>query len=168
MTVEKKAINAEILDGLLAGYKKPEDLIGGNGLLKQLTKPLVERGLDAEMAEHLGHGRHEPVANPAGNTRNGKSRKTLRRQDPVALRTRHDGARDSGTLGRDVRRRGLADADFVGHRCGDGRGQSLARPAARHPVSGGLSRLHPRQGPRRRRGAGQGGVQDIFIACVDG
>lgn len=73
MTVSK-----EVLDGLLAEYKKPEDLIGENGLLKQLTKALVERALQAEMAEHLGHGKHEPVANPAGNTRNGKSRKTLK------------------------------------------------------------------------------------------
>ncbi len=73
MTVRK-----EVLDGLLADYKKPEDLIGENGLLKQLTKALVERALQAEMAEHLGHGKHEAVANPAGNTRNGKSRKTLK------------------------------------------------------------------------------------------
>ena len=73
MTVSK-----EILDGLLADYKKPEDLIGENGLLKQLTKLLVERALEAEMAEHLGHGRHEPVANPAGNARNGKSKNTLK------------------------------------------------------------------------------------------
>lgn len=78
MTVEKQAISTQVLDGLLADYKKPEDLIGENGLLKQLTKLLVERALAAEMAEHLGHGKHEPVANPAGNTRNGKSRKTLK------------------------------------------------------------------------------------------
>ena len=38
---------------------------------------MVERALQAEMAAHLGHGKHEPVANPAGNTRNGTSRKTL-------------------------------------------------------------------------------------------
>ena len=30
------------------------------------------------MAEHLGHGKHEPVANPAGNARNGRSKKTLK------------------------------------------------------------------------------------------
>jgi hypothetical protein len=53
-------------------------LIGENGLLKQLTKKLVERALEAEMAEHLGHARHEPIANPTGNTRNGKSKKTSR------------------------------------------------------------------------------------------
>jgi putative transposase len=67
-----------LLDSLLADYRKPEDLIGENGLLKQLTKLLVEKALEAEMADHLGHGKNEPVENAAGNTRNGKSRKTLK------------------------------------------------------------------------------------------
>lgn len=78
MTAPPKALPTDLIDGLLAGYQKPEDLIGENGLLKQLTKALVERALEAEMAEHLGHARNEPVANPAGNTRNGKSKKTLK------------------------------------------------------------------------------------------
>ncbi len=77
MTVSK-ALPNDLIDGLLANYKKPEDLIGENGLLKQLTKALVERALEAEMAEHLGHDKHEPVKNATGNTRNGKSRKTLK------------------------------------------------------------------------------------------
>jgi pimeloyl-ACP methyl ester carboxylesterase len=38
-----------------ANYKKPEELIGENGLLEQLTKLLVERAPDTEMAEHLGN-----------------------------------------------------------------------------------------------------------------
>ena len=46
--------------------------------LKQLTKLLVEKALDAELTEHLGHGKNELVANAGGNTRNGKSRKTLK------------------------------------------------------------------------------------------
>lgn len=71
-------VSNELIDRLLADYKKPEDLIGENGLLKQLTKRLVERALEVEMAEHLGHGKNEPVANPRGNTRNGKSKKTLK------------------------------------------------------------------------------------------
>ena len=78
MSTKKHAVPEELLAGLLADYKKPEDLIGQNGLLKQLTKLLVEKALDAELAEHLGHGKNEPVANDAGNTRNGKSRKTLK------------------------------------------------------------------------------------------
>ncbi len=78
MTVPKKPLPAEIIDGLLAEYKKPEDLIGENGLLKQLTKALVERALQAEMTEHLGHGKNKPVENDAGNVRNGRSQKTLK------------------------------------------------------------------------------------------
>jgi len=78
MTVDKKPLPQDLIDQLLANYKKPEDLIGEDGLLKQLTKALVERALAAEMAEHLGHGKNEPVENVAGNTRNGKSKKTLK------------------------------------------------------------------------------------------
>ena len=73
-----KALPNDLIDGLLANYQKPEDLIGENGLLKQLTKALVERALEAEMAEHLGHDKHAPVSNATGNARNGKSRKTLK------------------------------------------------------------------------------------------
>lgn len=78
MSKLKHDVPEELLASLLANYKKPEDLIGENGLLKRLTKMLVERALDAEMTEHLGHGKNEPVANPVGNTRNGRSRKTLK------------------------------------------------------------------------------------------
>lgn len=78
MTVDQKPLPPDLIDALLANYKKPEDLIGEDGLLKQLTKALVERALAAEMAEHLGHGKNEPVENAAGNTRNGKSKKTLK------------------------------------------------------------------------------------------
>ena len=55
MTTPKHEVPEELLSSLLASYKKPEDLIGENGLLKQLTKLLVEKALDAEMTEHLGH-----------------------------------------------------------------------------------------------------------------
>ncbi len=78
MTTKKHEVPQELLAGLLADYKRPEDLIGENGLLKQLTKLLVEKALDVELTEHLGHERHEAVANTRGNTRNGKSRKTLK------------------------------------------------------------------------------------------
>jgi putative transposase len=47
------AIEKEILDRLLADYKNPEDLTGENGVLRQLTKALMERALEAEMATHL-------------------------------------------------------------------------------------------------------------------
>ena len=78
MSTKRHEVPEALLTGLLADYQKPEDLIGENGLLKELTKLLVEKALEAEMAAHLGHGKHEPVINAAGNTRNGKSRKTLK------------------------------------------------------------------------------------------
>ena len=38
-----KDLPNDLIDELLKGYQKPEDLIGENGLLKQLTRALVER-----------------------------------------------------------------------------------------------------------------------------
>ena len=64
-------VTNELIDSLLADYKKPGDLIGENGRLKLLIKKLVELALQAEMAEHLGHAKNETLANPAANTRNG-------------------------------------------------------------------------------------------------
>ena len=37
-------INPKLIDELLAGYKKPEDIIGENGLLKQITKAIFWNG----------------------------------------------------------------------------------------------------------------------------
>ncbi len=51
MSTKKHEVPEDLLAGLLSNYKKPEDLIGENGLLKQLTKLLVEKALDAELAE---------------------------------------------------------------------------------------------------------------------
>lgn len=62
-----------LLSALLADYKKPEDLIGENGLLKQLTKAVVEKALQVELTEHLGHESHETITNGARNSRNGSS-----------------------------------------------------------------------------------------------
>ncbi len=85
MTVVKRNKRAKpdpellkLADSLLANYKKPEDLIGENGLLKQLTKMLVERALEVEMTDHLGHDKSGTVSNDSANTRNGHSAKTLK------------------------------------------------------------------------------------------
>jgi len=48
------ALDNKLIDQLLADYKRPEDIIGENGLPKQLTKAILERALGAEMTEHLG------------------------------------------------------------------------------------------------------------------
>src|SRR5262249_37031663 len=72
------ALDKDLLDKLIEGYKKPEDLIGENGLLKQLTKALVERAMDAELTHHLGYKKNDPEGRGSGNSRNGKSRKKLK------------------------------------------------------------------------------------------
>ena len=71
-------IDNELIDDLLKDYKKPEDLIGENGLLKQLTKRLLERAMAAELTSHVGYEKHDPLGNNSGNSRNGKSGKTLK------------------------------------------------------------------------------------------
>jgi putative transposase len=71
-------IDNELIDNLLKNYKKPEDLIGENGLLKQLTKQLLERAMAAEMTEHVGYEKHDAAGNNSGNSRNGKSAKTIK------------------------------------------------------------------------------------------
>ncbi len=47
-------IRPELLDELLKDYQAPQDLLGENGIIKQLTKAMLERCLQAEMEEHLG------------------------------------------------------------------------------------------------------------------
>jgi putative transposase len=72
------AIPKELLDELMKNYKNPEDLMGENGLLKELTKSLVERALEGEMTDHLGYDKHDPAGDNSGNSRNGYSEKTLK------------------------------------------------------------------------------------------
>jgi putative transposase len=72
------AIDPKLVDQLLAEYKKPEQIIGENGLLKQLTKALLERAMNAELDEHLGYGKHEAAGYNSGNSRNGTTKKKLK------------------------------------------------------------------------------------------
>ncbi len=71
-------ITDQILDQLLADCKSPEDLMGEQGLLRQLTKKLAERALEAEMEHHLGYPKNSPSGKNTGNSRNGKTAKTVR------------------------------------------------------------------------------------------
>jgi putative transposase len=71
-------IRPELLDELLKDYRKPDDLLGQDGLLQQLTKALVERALDGELTHHLGYECHDSAGDNSGNSRNGMTPKTLR------------------------------------------------------------------------------------------
>jgi putative transposase len=52
-------------------------LTGPDGLLKQLTKTVVETALNEEMTEHLGYEKHDPAGAGSGNIRNGTRGKTV-------------------------------------------------------------------------------------------
>jgi putative transposase len=73
-------IKENILDELLGNIeiKTQDDLFGKNGLLKQLSKQLMERLLEAEMTNHLGYARHAIEGHNSGNSRNGKTNKTVK------------------------------------------------------------------------------------------
>jgi putative transposase len=74
----KGSFPREVLDQLLKGYSRPEDLTGPDGLLKQLTAALVERAMNAELTHHLGYENGEKPPEEQGNRRNGATNKTLR------------------------------------------------------------------------------------------
>ncbi len=71
-------INHDLIDQLLKDYRKPEDILGDNGLLKQFTKAVLERAMQAELTDHLGYEKHAPTGRNSGNSRNGASKKTLK------------------------------------------------------------------------------------------
>ncbi len=53
------------------------DLIGPDGLLRRVTKLVLEGALEGEITDHLGYGRHDPVGRDGGNSRNGKRAKMV-------------------------------------------------------------------------------------------
>jgi putative transposase len=71
-------IDNELIDSLLKDYKTPEEILGEGGLLKQLTKAVLERAMQAELTDHLGYEKHSAEGDNSGNSRNGKSKKTLK------------------------------------------------------------------------------------------
>jgi putative transposase len=82
-----------LLDELLKDCRSPEDILGQHGLLKQLTKRLVERVLEGELTAHLGYEPHEKEAEARDNTRNGRSAKRLQTETgPLAIEVPRDRA----------------------------------------------------------------------------
>jgi len=85
------AITDEVLNELLKDYQKPEDLLGRDGLLKQLQKRLLEKAMGAELTVHMGYDKHDPSGNNSGNSRNGTTPKTLKGEfGNLALETPRD------------------------------------------------------------------------------
>lgn len=75
MAMKQKELDT-MLDELVRD-RSPEEILGETGLVKELTRRLVERALEGEMAEHLGYERHATSGTNSGNSRNGTGSKTV-------------------------------------------------------------------------------------------
>jgi len=71
-------LDVKLIDALLEGRSTVESIAGENGLLKQLTKAILERALAAELTSHLGYEKHGVEGRGSGNSRNGASSKRLK------------------------------------------------------------------------------------------
>jgi putative transposase len=76
-----QAIRDEVIEELLQGYSSPQDLLGEEGLFKELKKRLLERAQSAGLSEHLGYEKGDPAGRGSGNSRNGYSAKTVIGED---------------------------------------------------------------------------------------
>src|SRR3974377_439562 len=84
-TKEKPELDSAIIDELMKGYQRPEDMTGPGGILEQLTKRVYERILGAEMTHYLGYEKGQAPQREEDkkqkNHRNGTSKKTLLSED---------------------------------------------------------------------------------------
>lgn len=71
-------IDNSTIDEMIRDVKTPEQVFGTDGLLKQLSKKILERMLEAEMTHHLGYDKNSIEGNNTGNSRNGKTQKTVK------------------------------------------------------------------------------------------
>ena len=62
----------------LSEAKNYEDLMGRDGAIKKLIAQSLEQMLESELTEHLGYEKHSPAGRNNGNSRNGKTHKTLK------------------------------------------------------------------------------------------
>jgi len=85
------AITKEVLDELLKDCNGPDEFYGPNGLVKQLSKALIERMMQAELTDQLGYEKSESGEKQTENRRNGKTSKTLRTdQGPMEIEVPRD------------------------------------------------------------------------------
>jgi putative transposase len=73
-----EALSPATIDSLIkAANSSATPLDGVDGLLNQITKAVLDRALEAEMTGHLGYEVGDPAGRGTGNSRNGKTTKTV-------------------------------------------------------------------------------------------
>jgi putative transposase len=72
------AVTDEMIDAVMAGVDAGGlELLGPDGVLAELTKRILERGLAEELTDHIGYELGDPAGRGSGNNRNGTSAKTV-------------------------------------------------------------------------------------------
>ena len=77
MAMTKEELIEQLLQDVDFSKLTPEQITGESGLLKLLTKRIVEKAMNAEMKEHLGYDSNHPDGVNTGNSRNGTSKKKI-------------------------------------------------------------------------------------------
>jgi transposase-like protein len=77
MAITKDDVIEVLLQDIDFSKLTTEQITGESGLLKQLTKRIVETAMNAEMRNHLGYDINNPEGNNSGNSRNGTSKKKI-------------------------------------------------------------------------------------------
>ena len=76
--LRKELFSDELIDDLLARVgQEGLNLTGRGGLLPEMLKAVLERGMDAELSSHLGYERGDRAGHGSGNSRNGATGKTV-------------------------------------------------------------------------------------------
>lgn len=83
-------ISDALIEELVKGCKTADDVVGSQGVMKELTKRLLEKMLDTELTTHLGYEKNKPQEKKC-NARNGHSTKTiLTGEDEIDLKIPRD------------------------------------------------------------------------------
>ena len=81
MVMARKKKEKDIIDQLLDNINfkglTQDEVVGQDGLIKQLTGRILQRALEAEMTEHLGYEKNSNAGDNSGNSRNGYTEKTV-------------------------------------------------------------------------------------------
>ena len=81
-------VEAGLLDDLMAKVNDGElQLTGEGGFLPELTRRVLEAGLQAELTDHVGYEKGDPAGRGSPNSRNGSTSRRCRRRS-VTSRSR--------------------------------------------------------------------------------
>jgi len=82
---KEKDIIDQMLDNIDFRGLTQDEAVGRDGIIKRLTGRILQRALEAEMTEHLGHEKNSNAGGNSGNSRNGRTEKTALLENQSAV-----------------------------------------------------------------------------------